>query len=698
MMESENHSSDSNKNLLIELDSVKAELQEAKDIIDAIRTGSVDAIAVHGPEGHQIFTLKSADHTYRVLVEKMNEGAVILNKRREIIYCNSSFALFLEKPIQFIIGTSFNMYIHQSFIKEFSNMFDLSDKKSSKGEFMLRKENGQWSPYQFSMNEMQADDQDVYSVIITDISEKTEIETIRTQVKLQNKIIEQKNLELEKEKIAKDELERMKFVLEGIPQITWTNLPTGEVSFFNQRWYDYTQIKIEDIKNWCWKSFIHPDDLENSITGYRNSIATKMPYQSESRYRRASDGMYRWHLIRSLPVKNNVGEIIMWVGTATDIEDQKQAENKFRFIAETIPQIFWTATVKGDIDYFNQLWYNFTGLNFEQTNNWQWINALHTKDVEHTILSWKDSLITGKEFKIEFRCKRGLDGHFRWHLARALPLKNEEGEISKWYGTFTDIHDQRESLTKLANAKDQLYFTNKDLSQKNSELIKINNDLDNFIYTASHDLKAPVSNIEGLINALDAMLSLENQLSDDVNEIFTMIHKSIDRFKSTILDLTEITKIQKGDGSDKENLNLLSIIEDTKIAIFDLINKSESKIHIDATLHPSINFSKKNITSIVYNLLSNAIKYRSPDRAPEIFISTQELPDFIILSIKDNGLGMNLEKNNKLFSMFKRFHDHVEGTGIGLYLVKRMIDNAGGKIEVESQVGLGSTFKVYFKK
>jgi two-component system, sensor histidine kinase and response regulator len=244
---------------------------------------------------------------------------------------------------------------------------------------------------------------------------------------------------------------------------------------------------------------------------------------------------------------------------------------------------------------------------------------------------------------------------------------------------------------------EELSKKNLELEFKNIELLKVNNDLDNFIYTASHDLKAPVSNIEGLVISLVDSLSESASEDENVKTIIGMINTSIHRFKGTIQDLTEITKIQKGIEENNTIVDCHEIIEDVKSTINELIVESQAKITVNIKDCPQISFSRKNLKSIIYNLLSNAIKYRSPKRNPEISIKTQRSDGFIILTIKDNGLGMNLQDKNKIFSMFKRLHDHVEGSGIGLYIVKRIIDNSGGKIEVESIVGKGSTFSVYFK-
>ncbi|HTF81025.1 MAG TPA: ATP-binding protein [Cytophagales bacterium] len=236
------------------------------------------------------------------------------------------------------------------------------------------------------------------------------------------------------------------------------------------------------------------------------------------------------------------------------------------------------------------------------------------------------------------------------------------------------------------------------LKSRNEQLQRINNDLDNFIYTASHDLKAPVSNIEGLLHALrDILDSSHIDIRKDTEMLLDMIDKSINRFKGTILDLTEITKVQKEEKMDIKEIDIAQAIDDVILTIGDMVNTSKAHITVNLGGVQKLSFSKKNFKSILYNLLGNAIKYRSPHRIPQIKISAHQTDRYVVLSVADNGLGISPENLSKMFYMFKRFHDHVEGTGIGLYIVKRILENAGCKIEVESEEGVGTTFKVYFQ-
>ena len=234
--------------------------------------------------------------------------------------------------------------------------------------------------------------------------------------------------------------------------------------------------------------------------------------------------------------------------------------------------------------------------------------------------------------------------------------------------------------------------------ERTKELTKINNELDNFVYTASHDLKAPINNIEGLMQLLNDRLSESAVKKEEISSLLDLVDESVNRFKNTLKDLTEIAKAQSEEVSDQSKVSFSEMVEEVKLTIGDLITKYDAEIIEDFSDAPEINFSRKNLRSIIYNLVSNAIKYSSPERKPEVNVTTSNVDSYILLTVKDNGLGIRKEAQEKVFGMFKRLHNHVEGTGVGMAIVKRIVENNGGKIELESEPGSGTTFYVYLKE
>lgn len=306
-----------------------------------------------------------------------------------------------------------------------------------------------------------------------------------------------------------------------------------------------------------------------------------------------------------------------------------------------------------------------------------WQEKLHPDDKEMVLKNLDERISSGSnQWGAEYRFKRA-DNTYAFVMDRGY-IMHDENEMS--YRMITYMVD----LTKLK-------LVEEDLKRTNDNLVRINSDLDNFIYTASHDLKAPISNIEGLIYSMNDVMDIQNNAEAKI--IIGLIHESILKFKSTIKDLTEITKTQKEMLEDEERVDFPGILAEVKSTIKELIIKSSAKIEEDIQA-AEIYFSRKNLRSILYNLLSNAIKYRSPERVPFVQIKTKVTDHEFIITVSDNGLGIDKAKQAQVFSMFKRFHDHVDGSGVGMYIVKRIVDNAGGEIQLESELGKGSSFRI----
>lgn len=279
----------------------------------------------------------------------------------------------------------------------------------------------------------------------------------------------------------------------------------------------------------------------------------------------------------------------------------------------------------------------------------------------------------------------------------------QQGQVQGFYVLVHDFTQQIEAQNAVRESEQQakklaanLASANKELHSTNERLQRINSDLDNFIYTASHDLKAPILNIEGLMTTLLHELPEQVLQKPAVQQINSLISGSVNRFKRTIENLTDITKLQKATETEASRVDVAAVLEGVQLDLANMVAEYNASIEVDLSECHTINFSEKNLRSIIYNLLSNALKYSAPERKPLIRVRCHETARYSLLTVEDNGLGIDAAQQRKLFSMFQRLHSHVEGTGIGLYMVKRIVENAGGKIEVQSEVGKGSTFKVYF--
>ncbi|WP_347160086.1 chemotaxis protein CheB [Pontibacter chitinilyticus] len=361
------------------------------------------------------------------------------------------------------------------------------------------------------------------------------------------------------------------------------------------------------------------------------------------------------------------------------------SEERFRLVSMATNDVVWDWNI-----VTNKLWWSeslpsILGYDTSQMGNGvnSWFEKIAPSDRDRVIKGLNGAINQGKDqWTDEYQVLKA-DGTYAYVSNRAHILHNEYKIPYRVIGSFIDLSD--------------LQATQEQLQDTNEHLLRVIEDLDTFVYTASHDLKAPVANIEGLLLLLEEQIEAVGPIPGEPTQpLFEMLKNSISRFKNVIKDLTDIAKIQRDVDGDAELVDLKEIIDNVRGNIQEMISAHEAELHIDFDEATQVNFSRKNLYSILYNLVSNAIKYSSPERKPKVYLKTEQVDGHVLLSVEDNGLGISKENLGKMFTLFKRFHSHVDGTGMGLYIVKRMMDNAGGRIDVESQEGEGTTFKLYF--
>ena len=254
------------------------------------------------------------------------------------------------------------------------------------------------------------------------------------------------------------------------------------------------------------------------------------------------------------------------------------------------------------------------------------------------------------------------------------------------------IIEQRELLTRENKQLNRdLVETNNQLTTTNQELIRHNNDLLQFSYTVSHNVRGPLASLIGLIN----LLQRENPTDEEVT-ILNHVNKSLFSLNSIINDLSSIIDIRNAIVQVIQKVVFADEIDIIQSLLIKQIQDQHVHIETDFKSVPEIYSVKAMVSSILYNLISNAIKYRSPDRAPQIKVTTTCLETFVRIDVTDNGLGIDLERfRSNLFGLYKRFHTHTEGKGLGLFLVKLQSEALGGHVEVVSTEGTGTTFSIY---
>ena len=253
----------------------------------------------------------------------------------------------------------------------------------------------------------------------------------------------------------------LQLLIDSTPALIHSGLPDGYLDFFNQRWLSYVGLSLENLLGWKWTATIHPEDVGEFVEKRRVALATGEPFEQEARVRRA-DGEYRWMLHRSVPLRDGQGNIVRWYGSSIDVEDRKQAEERIRQderelrkIIETIPAFITTANPDGSIDFYSQSLLDYTGLSREELLGRGWMTVTHPEDLDRLVERRQAGFAAGEFYEQEGRYRQA-NGEYRWFLSRSVPLRDEKGNIVKWYGTLHDIEDRKQAEEKVRQREAEL--------------------------------------------------------------------------------------------------------------------------------------------------------------------------------------------------------------------------------------------------
>ncbi|UPL48661.1 PAS domain-containing sensor histidine kinase [Hymenobacter sublimis] len=477
---------------------------------------------------------------------------------------------------------------------------------------------------------------------------------------------------------------RLRVLTETAPQITFTTDAAGAYEYVSPQWYYFTgQPPTADV-NAIWPLLIHPDDRLRVLYQSDTARANGVGWNYEYRLRR-HDGQYRWMLSRALPELHAPDKPVFWHGAVTEVHDQRElaealrrGEAELQFLADSIPQLIWTATAEGFIDYYNQHTAEYTGRSTQDLGPTGWISLLEPREQAAAARRWVQCVGTGENYEGLYQMRRH-DGQYRWHIIRARQLTDTRGP--RWFGACTDVDDQHRLREVLQTQYDELARTNRDL--------------DTFVYTASHDLKQPLFNLRGLFDELHRVATF----SDPEQEVLIqMVDEALSQFEGTLQDLAATVQNQRELAAPTETLDLRSVAEEVLLGLRAQVEESEAVVELQMSQAPTLTYGRANLRSVLHNLISNALKFAHPERAPHIVVRS-ELSETgqPQLLVQDNGLGMNLQTEpTPAFHNFERQHPRISGAGVGLYLVQRIVDSRGGHLAVTSKVNEGTSFLVHW--
>jgi PAS domain S-box-containing protein len=399
-------------------------------------------------------------------------------------------------------------------------------------------------------------------------------------------------------------------------------------------------------------------------------------------------------------------------------EALRESEERFRAIANSIDQLIWATQPDGHHDYYNQRWYEYTGVPEGSTDGEAWNGMFHPDDQERAWGVWRHCLATGEPYHIEYRL-RHRSGEYRWVLGRAQAVRDEEGRIKRWFGTCTDIHDLRQAQDALRESRERALRTEEEtrrlasiLAERVTELDAANEEIQRFAYIVSHDLRAPLVNVMGFTSELEgAQAEIErfyrNVRQADSNLISPEIRAAIESdlpeaigfIRSSTVKMDKLIRaILKLSREGRrvlapEPIDMAQLLEAQRHSVAHQLHERSAILLIEPI--PDLTSDRLAIEQIFGNLIDNAVKYLHPSRPGRIAVRGRHLGANVIYEIEDNGRGIDPKDFERIFDLFRRSGvQDQQGEGIGLAHVRALVRRLGGTISVSSRLGEGSIFTV----
>lgn len=422
---------------------------------------------------------------------------------------------------------------------------------------------------------------------------------------------------------------------------------------------------------------------------------------------------FSWSLHR-VPLPENQGWGLLntaWETTARKQAEQglRESERQFRALADSIPNLAWWANADGYITWYNRRWYEYTGTTPAQMEGWGWQTVHDPQMLPEVLERWKASIATGEPFDMEFPL-RGADGSFRWFLTRVIPLRDESGQVMRWFGTNTDVSEAREVREVLARSKAELEQI---VAERTAQLKELVGELEHFSYSITHDMRAPLRAMRGFAEMVSESCSACSQ--EEQKAYLRRIMVSADRMDALIRDALNYSQ------AVRQELPLEAVDTATLLRgmldSYPELQQANAVIELDREL-PVVVGNKAGLTQCFSNLLGNAIKFVQPGQRPEIRVWAEpvhhqpnsQLPTLddhqpstlnhqrMRIWVEDKGIGISKAMLPRVFDMFSRGQKNYEGTGIGLALVRKVVHRMGGTVGVQSEEGKGSRFWLELKR
>jgi PAS domain S-box-containing protein len=480
------------------------------------------------------------------------------------------------------------------------------------------------------------------------------------------------------------ELAQLRSLFENLPLIFWTVHADGTPDYLNRFWYTFTGLSPSQASRDAWHQVVHPDDLPRFLQVWSHSLATGEPYELECRFRRR-DRVWLWHRIRGFPLRNAEGRILSWLGCSIDIqesraaveraEDERRESEQMRAALDT----FFDAVPAGMALFDDKLRYlrinrtlaEINGLSVEAHFGFT-TRELFPELNPHPEGLLRQVLTTGETITFESTGKTPASGEENTWIACTAPVRTRAGPPLGVATVILDISQRKRAEAQ----RDRLI----------AALERSNRDLDQFAYVASHDLKAPLRGITNLAQWIGD--DLKDVMTEETRKQLRLLTGRVHRMEALINGILDYSQAGR-EREQPESVDVRALLAET---IEMLSPAPPASIQVETPM-PLVHAVRVPLQQVFLNLMSNALKH-SMRKDALVKVRCSEKSDGWEFSISDNGPGIAPEYHERIWGIFQtlRARDEVEGTGIGLSVVKKIVETHGGSVRVESAVGQGATF------
>jgi len=525
------------------------------------------------------------------------------------------------------------------------------------------------------------------------MTHKTKDQLIRELAEMRQQVEELKRSEAERnrtEEALRQSERRYRTYVDLTKQFVWVTDASGQVVEDVPAFRRFTGQTYEEVKGMGWSNALHAGDLQRTLAVWSKAISTRTPYEIEFRMRR-HDGVYVTLLAKGVPILGDDDRVLEWVGTCIDISERKRMEERliesrgrFRAIANYTYDCENWFDPRGKLVWINPAIFRLSGYTVDECMAMTDfpLPLIDEKDRSKTTRYFAEAIqgLTHNDVEFRIRCK---DGSLKWTAVSWQPIYDDNGSCLGHRSSVRDITDR-----KLAEEKIQILH--KELEQRVMELKAANKDLKTFSYSLSHDLMTALVAIGGFSRRL--LEKYASHLDEKGQQYVRRINRSSIQMTELLADLLTFFSF----GPKKMEFSRVTMDEIVR-EVFEELKEIHSEQNIEWNIEtplPDARGDKRMVKQVFANLLSNAIKYSRPRETSVIEVGGWAEKEKNVYYVKDNGIGFPVEDADRIFEVFERLHpsEEFEGTGVGLAIVKRVIDRHGGEVWAQSKVDGGTTF------